>query len=230
LRHANRQRKIDGRARSKRRTTKTKPTTRLELNRFGNVVGIPDGWKRTNLSKRQLETLHIPHYRAYLGFERTKFGEKRQTTVFIIPVKTPPTSGGRPNKHLSQKDRQRVWEVRLNKLTKCGMKHAHEIAEAKLAYKQSILAKLEAKQAVCYSAKRANTIEAVKRINPLRKIINEEHAQAVIEAHERHTRTDYDQKLAEAHELAENGILDRTQIKTYARTFYKPTTQGETEP
>ena len=229
MRHTNRQRKIDCRARSKRRA-KTKPTTRLELNRFGNVVGIPDGWKKTNLSKKQLETLHIPHYRAYLGFERSKYGERRQVTVYIVPVKTKPPSGNRPNKHLSPKDKQRVWEVSLHKLTRCGMPFAHEVAEAKLAYKQSILARLEAKQAICYSAKRATTIEAVKRINPLRKLLNEEHAQAVLEAHKRHTRTDYDQKLAEAHELAENGILDRTQIKTYARTFYKPTTPGETEP
>ena len=221
MRHANRQRKLDHR-KPKKQKRQMKPTSRLETNRYGNVAGIPDGWKKTNMSVKQLVARKIPFYRACLGFERNKYGEKTPVIVNIVPVTTKPMTGSKPNCHLTPEERQKAWERRLVKLTWCSEAYAHEIAEAKLAYKEKVIAKLEAKQAQVYSAKRAQTIERVKHVNPLRRIINAEHAQAVLEAHERHTRTDYDQKLAEGHELVDNGILTYTQVKTYARNTYKP--------
>lgn len=224
MRHANRNKKIDqARRKTQNRKHHPKATTKLETNRYGNVVGIPDGWKQTNLSVAALLTARIPFYKAFLGFEKSRYGEQRPILVNIVPVGTRPRTQTKPNKHLSQTERQKSWERRLNKLTNCGLDYAHEIAEAKLAYKAGILAKLEAKQELCPSAKRAKTIEIVRIINPLRRIINQEHAQKLIEAHQRHTLTNYDQKLREAHELAENGIIDRTAIKTYARTHYTKT-------
>ena len=224
MRHANRNKKIDQeRRKTQNRKHHPKATTKLETNRYGNVVGIPDGWKQTNLSVAALLTARIPFYKAFLGFEKNRYGEQRPILVNIVPVGTRPRTQTKPNKHLSQTNRQKSWERLLNKLTNCGLDYAHEIAEAKLAYKAGILAKLKAKQELCPSAKRAKTIEIVRIINPLRRIINQEHAQKIIEAHQRHTLTNYEQKLREAHELAENGIIDRTAIKTYARTHYTKT-------
>jgi len=221
MRHQNRQNKLAN-ARQRRNKKQRKPTTRLELNRFGNVNGIPDGWKKTIMSKAQLKMLGIPHYDACVGFKRNKYGETRPALVTIIPASVKPIDGNRPNCHLTPEERQRNWERRLVKLTWVSEAYAHEVAEAKKAYKTKIIEALEAKQAVTHSEKRAALIAKIRNSNPLRKLINREHAQIVLEAHKRHTQTDYEHQLEIAHELAENGIIDYNQAKTYARANYKP--------
>ena len=89
MRHANRQRKIDqARRKTQNRKRHPKTTTKLETNRYGNVVGIPDGWKQTNLSVAALLTARIPFYKAFLGFEKSKYGEQRP--ILVLGALTPP--------------------------------------------------------------------------------------------------------------------------------------------
>jgi hypothetical protein len=65
---------------------------------------------------------------------------------------------------------------------------------------------------------RDRLIAKMERENPLRRIEDESHAQAIIAASNRHKNTNYEDKLDEARELAQRGDIDHSEVKEYARS------------
>ena len=98
---------------------------------------------------------------------------------------------------------------------------AQSIAEEKLKYKEDRIAAMWSRQDERYSIKREKLIEKMKRENPLRRIIDYDHALAIIDASNRHNKTSYDKLLQQAHELERYGEIERGTAKEWARQQIK---------
>ena len=110
--------------------------------------------------------------------------------------------------------------VRKSKNT-VSFEDAQIIAEEKLRYKDERIAAMWSRQYERYSIKREKLIEKMKRENPLRRIIDYDHALAIIDASNRHNKTSYDKFLQEAHELERYGEIERGTAKEWAREQIK---------
>ena len=95
------------------------------------------------------------------------------------------------------------------------------IAEEKLRYKDDRIAAMRSRQYERYSVKREKLINKMQRENPLRRIIDYDHALAIIDASNRHNKTSYDKFLQEAHELERYGEIERGTAKEWAREQIK---------
>jgi hypothetical protein len=113
------------------------------------------------------------------------------------------------------------WYKRLSKLTGISLEQAESIANEKVKYKHKKIQEMEEKQHESYSIKRQTLINKMIRENPLRYIKNKEHAEAIVIAHERHTNTNYEDKLFEAKLLVESGDLEPGKVKDYARKNFE---------
>ena len=201
----------------------------LQLNSYGNVNGIPQGWYSVPQTVTQLRAAKIPNYKSCLGFNENH-GYYKPILVNIIPknykcVLTKWLNGRKKPKAQTQQDKILAWCKRLSKLTGCSMDDATQIANQKLEYQELKIAEMEDRQQDRgYSVKREKLINAMYRANPLRRIIDVAHAEAIMQAHKRHTETNYDAMLYEAHELIEQGELCRDEAKEYARLNCKPKT------
>ena len=98
---------------------------------------------------------------------------------------------------------------------------AQSIAEEKLKYKEDRIAAMWSRQDERYSVKREKLINKMQRENPLRRIIDYDHALAIIDASNRHNKTPYDKFLQEAHELERYGEIERGTAKEWAREQIK---------
>ena len=98
---------------------------------------------------------------------------------------------------------------------------AQSIAEEKLRYKDERIAAMWSRQDERYSIKREKLINKMQRENPLRRIIDYDHALAIIDASERHNKTSYDKFLQQAHELERYGEIERGTAKEWAREQIK---------
>ena len=98
---------------------------------------------------------------------------------------------------------------------------AQTIAEEKLKYKDDRIEAVRSRQYERYSVKREKLINKMQRENPLRRIIDYDHALAIIDASERHNKTPYDKFLQEAHELERYGEIERGTAKEWAREQIK---------
>ena len=98
---------------------------------------------------------------------------------------------------------------------------AQSIAEEKLKYKEDRIDAMWSRQDSSYSIKREKLINKMKRENPLRRIIDYDHALAIIDASNRHNKTSYDKLLQEAHELERYGEIERGTAKEWAREQIK---------
>lgn len=98
---------------------------------------------------------------------------------------------------------------------------AQSIAEEKLKYKEDRIAAMRSRQYERYSVKREKLINKMQRENPLRRIIDYDHALAIIDASNRHNKTLYDKFLQEAHELERYGEIERGTAKEWAREQIK---------
>ena len=110
--------------------------------------------------------------------------------------------------------------VRKSKNT-VSFEDAQIIAEEKLKYKDERIDAVRSRQYERYSVKREKLINKMKRENPLRRIIDYDHALAIIDASERHNKTSYDKLLQEAHELERYGEIERGTAKEWAREQIK---------
>jgi hypothetical protein len=113
-----------------------------------------------------------------------------------------------------------AWCKRLDKLTGCGIETAKMIAAQKLDYKQEQINRLNERQFQSQSRKREQLINQIERSNPLRPIKDLSHAEAILAAHHRHTETNYEAALDYARDLAEEGEIDRSEVKEWARENY----------
>ncbi len=59
----------------------------INLNRYGNVVGIPKGWTSTSASVSQLKKLNIPNYKSCIGFNNYYGSRYAPILVNIVPAK-----------------------------------------------------------------------------------------------------------------------------------------------
>jgi hypothetical protein len=110
------------------------------------------------------------------------------------------------------------WCKRLSKLTGITIEEARVIADEKLAYKQDRINMMIERSFERPSIMRDRLIAKMERENPLRRIEDEAHAQAIIAASNRHKNTNYEDKLEEARELAKRGDIQPDEVKEYART------------
>ena len=94
---------------------------------------------------------------------------------------------------------------------------AQSIAEDKLKYKDERIDAMWSRQDERYSIKREKLINKMQRENPLRRIIDYDHALAIIDASNRHKTTPYDKFLKQAHELERYGDIERGTAKEWAR-------------
>ena len=102
-----------------------------------------------------------------------------------------------------------------------SFEEAKTIAEEKLRYKDERIDAMRSRQDERYSIKREKLINKMKRENPLRRIIDYDHALAIIDASNRHNKTSYDKFLQEAHELERYGEIERGTAKEWAREQLK---------
>lgn len=98
---------------------------------------------------------------------------------------------------------------------------AQIIAEEKLRYKDERIDAMWSRQDERYSIKREKLINKMQRENPLRRIIDYDHALAIIDASNRHKTTSYDKFLQQAHELERYGEIERGTAKEWAREQIK---------
>ena len=117
-----------------------------------------------------------------------------------------------------------TWAKRLVKLlSNCKgyewvtMEVARAIADEKNDYKRQQIEKVEAKQFDNYSVKRATLLHRMERENPLRRIEDEQHAMAIIQASNRHNNSNYEFLLDEYRHEAELGLIDRSEVRDLAR-------------
>lgn len=201
----------------------------LQLNSYGNVNGIPQGWCSVTQTVTQLRAAKIPTYKSCLGFTENH-GYYKPILVNIIPknykgVLTKWLNGRKPKKVKTQQDKINSWCKRLSKLSGCSLDMAAKIAQQKLNYKNLKIDEMEQRQwERGFSTKRESLLNKMYKTNPLRRITDETHAQAIMQAHKRHTETNYDAMLYEAHSLIEQGELCRDEAKEYARLNCKPKT------
>jgi hypothetical protein len=111
-----------------------------------------------------------------------------------------------------------AWCKRLSKLTGITIEEARAIADEKLAYKQEKINMMIERSFDRPSRMRDKLIAKMERENPLRRIEDAAHAQAILEASNRHKNTNYEDKLDEARELAQRGDIDHSYVKEYARS------------
>lgn len=107
---------------------------------------------------------------------------------------------------------------RLCKLTSISMEEAKEIAEEKIEYKEEKINDMESRG---YSYQREKLLNKMRRENPLRRIEDKDHAEAILAASYRHNNTDYEYRLDEAREMASIWEIAKEDIKSYARNSYK---------
>ena len=115
------------------------------------------------------------------------------------------------------------WARSLVKKSKnaVSFEDAQTIAEEKLKYKEDRIAAMWSRQDERYSTKREKLINKMQRENPLRRIIDYDHALAIIDASNRHNTTPYDKFLQQAHELERYGEIERGTAKEWARQQIK---------
>jgi len=118
----------------------------------------------------------------------------------------------------TEEEEKEQWAKRLSALTKISFYEATEIAEEKIEYKSNKIEQVEERQYERYSNKRASLIRQMQRENPLRRIKDKNHAEAILIAHSRHNNTNYEDKLEEGRELASIGEIGKGEVKEYARS------------
>jgi hypothetical protein len=123
-------------------------------------------------------------------------------------------------KRLTSEEKQEKWCKRLVKLTNIDIEDAREIADEKLEYQEKQIRALNDRQCERYSTKRQKLINKIIRQNPLRRIEGEEHVEAILAASNRHNNSDYEFQLEKGRELAEEGEIDYSEVRNYARNNY----------
>jgi len=115
------------------------------------------------------------------------------------------------------------WAKRLSKLTGLSYEESVEIAKEKIEYKEDKINELYDKQSSQpYATKSLDKIiTKVEKDNPLKRIKSEEHARNILIAHNRHTKTNYEELLDEAKEKVKLGELNSSEVREYARTNYR---------
>lgn len=109
-----------------------------------------------------------------------------------------------------------AWTKRLSALAGITIEQAEIIADEKDNYKNDRIQMMIERNNQFPSIKRGKLIRKMERENPLRRIVDENHAQAILAASKRHKETSYEYLLDEARDKALLGEIDRSEVKEYA--------------
>lgn len=120
-------------------------------------------------------------------------------------------------KKITQEEKTERWCRRLVRLTNIKIETAREIAQEKIDYKFDQVQMMIVRDNECPSSRRGKLISRMERENPLRPIRDEQHAEAILQASDRHKNTDYEMRLEEGREKAMIGEIDRSDVREYAR-------------
>lgn len=118
-------------------------------------------------------------------------------------------------------DKVAQWCNRLVKLTNITLDEAQQIADEKLAYQDECIAEVEKRQQKRYSHQRSKLISKMKRENPLRRIVDADHAFAILSASRRHNNTNYDSLLEDYRDEVRIGNIDYADVRELARLNYR---------
>ena len=157
-----------------------------------------------------------------VGFNYNGYGYQDQDRIWSL---TPDqlkkynslSKNWKPSQTLTEEEKKGRWCKRLAKLAEIKIEEAEEISYEKEDYHQKRIDELDDRQDENYSRKRETLINQIKRENPLRRIVDIEHALNIISASNRHKKTNYESLLREAQQKAKIGELDHEDIKSYAR-------------
>ena len=119
----------------------------------------------------------------------------------------------------TEEEKEITWVNRLSKLTGITTEEAQEIAQEKKEYKDRQIELLEERQIDNLSIKRQRLINKIEKSNPLRRIVDSEHAQNILSASNRHNGN-YENLLDEGRELAAAGEIEKSQVREYARSNF----------
>lgn len=127
----------------------------------------------------------------------------------------------KPAKKITEEDRIAAWARRLDRLTGCGIDVATDIANEKIEYKQECIERVESRESLTDAAtnRQIKLIAKMERENPLRRIKDTEHAEAILSASNRHNKSDYEDKLEEGKELKAEGEIE--DAREYAKNNYQ---------
>lgn len=151
---------------------------------------------------------------AYNGFGYTREGQHLAADYLLLArnaLKKLKVKVIKPKKYVDPKI---AWGKRLAMLTGTPIEEAEGIANEKIEYQDERISELESRG---YSVRRQKLINKIYRENPLRRIVDEEHAQRILAASDRHNNTDYEEQLERARNQAELGLIGREDVKETAR-------------
>lgn len=194
----------------------------LVLTEFGNVDcrnGFPKWYIKTNTHIQRLKAAGVKYYKGLLEFKKVGRYWKPVLVTIIHKNDQRVLEEYRAKKKTQKTEEEKIqaWCRRLDKLTDCGLEEARDIADAKLNDKYKRIDELEQRQITFYSVKREKLINKIHRENPLRYIKDIFHAKRILEAHDRHTNTDYEYLLAMYHEMEDYGMMERGMAREFAR-------------
>ena len=163
-------------------------------------------------------------YRTY-GANYNGYGYEDRYHEYYLTAKDGKLNGKKTTtkKVKSDEEIRDEWARSLVKKSKnaVSFEEAKTIAEEKLRYKEDRIDAMWSRQDERYSIKREKLINKMQRENPLRRIIDYDHALAIIDASNRHNKTSYDKFLEQAHELEHYGEIERGTAKEWAREQIK---------
>jgi len=190
---------------------------------YPDYVGLNGDRKLINAVKKAgMETINPQGMYNGFGYEKLPLHavlrssqDRRKFNKVLKNIEGEPA---KPQKTEEQKVSE--WVKRLCKLTGISESEAEEIAKEKLAYKYGQIYEMQIRQSEQYSAKRQTLINKMERENPLRRIKDKGHADAIIAAAKRHNETNYEDALDYARTLAAEGEIDRSEVKEWARSNF----------
>ena len=123
-------------------------------------------------------------------------------------------------KKISEAEKVSAWARRLAKLTDITLEKAEKIAQDKIEAKEKEIENLRDRQIVHgFSKRREKMINKIERSNPLRRIIDSDHAVRILWANERHQNSNYDDLLRKAEALGLTG--DEKKEYAHENKIYK---------
>ena len=144
-----------------------------------------------------------------------EFPKKKIKNFLVKKVKTQAT---KERKKQTEEEKINAWAKRLDKLTGCGVAFARSLAEEKIEYHQDRIDELIDRDCDSPSKRREKLINKLERENPLRRIVDTDHAERILSASRRHNESNYEFLLEEAKEKAKWGEIDHEDVREYART------------
>lgn len=187
-------------------------------NEINGIEATPQGAQKRFLLNRKSDDIRS-NYNGYGYKDTTRCYTLSDSELAeyhsLLPTKK------REKFEICEEDRIATWARRLVKLTDISIEEATKIGQQKIKYHEDKIYDMKDRDIECPSKQRDRLIQKMERENPLRRIIDADHAQAILSAYNRHKKTDYEYQLEQAHEMEQFGELQKGSAREYARQNYK---------